>query len=187
MNVRHAHSNDLSAIVGIYNAAIPGRMATADLVPVSVESRRPWFAGHSPHQYPLWVTERDNRVVGWLSFRPFYGRPAYKATAELAIYIDPEYQRQGLGRFLLDLAVANAPMLDLKTLLAFVFAHNLASLGLFEQAKFQEWGYLPRIAQLDGVERDLMILGHRLGSGRSPVKEQSGSEFRDSAQGEDGL
>ncbi|MFO8039890.1 MAG: N-acetyltransferase family protein [Sodalinema sp.] len=164
MNVRHARANDLSAIVGIYNAAIPGRMATADVSPVSVESRYAWFSGHVPERYPLWVTERDERVVGWLSFRPFYGRPAYAATAELAIYIDPEYQGQGLGRFLLDLAVANGPMLQLKTLLAFVFAHNLASLGLFEQAKFQEWGYLPRIAQLDGVERDLMILGHRLES-----------------------
>ncbi|NMG56940.1 N-acetyltransferase family protein [Geitlerinema sp. P-1104] len=168
MNVRHAHWNDLSAIVGIYNAAIPGRIATADLAPVSVESRRPWFAGHSPHQYPLWVTERDQQVVGWLSFRPFYGRPAYEATAELAIYIAPDYQGQGLGRFLLDLAVANAPLLELKTLLAFVFAHNLASLGLFERAKFQEWGYLPRIAELDGVERDLIILGHRLVQGDRP-------------------
>src|SRR5205085_9928438 len=43
MTVRDAVKGDLPAIVEIYNAAIPGRMATADTEPVSVESRQPWF------------------------------------------------------------------------------------------------------------------------------------------------
>lgn len=162
MNVRHARPTDLPAIVGIYNASIPSRLATADLEPVSVESRRPWFESHQPQRYPLWVVERDNRVVGWLSLRPFYGRPAYGNTAELAVYVDPEFHRQGIGRFLVELAVKNGSILRLKTFVVFVFAHNLASLQLFERMRFSEWGYLPRVAELDGVERDLVILGKRL-------------------------
>lgn len=43
MTIRHATETDLPAIVAIYNAAIPSCMATADLEPVSVESRLPWF------------------------------------------------------------------------------------------------------------------------------------------------
>jgi phosphinothricin acetyltransferase len=30
---------------------------------------------------------------------------------------------------------------------------------LFEQLGFERWGLLPRIAQLDAVERDLTIMG----------------------------
>ncbi|MDB6139126.1 MAG: Phosphinothricin acetyltransferase, partial [Verrucomicrobiaceae bacterium] len=41
--IRDATAEDLPRIVAIYNAAIPGRLATADTVLVSVESRRPWF------------------------------------------------------------------------------------------------------------------------------------------------
>ena len=47
-------------------------------------------------------------------------------------------------------------------MLAFVFCHNAASIALFERAAFAAWGRLPRVAELDGVERDLAILGRRL-------------------------
>jgi hypothetical protein len=74
--IRDAMAADLPAIVEIYNAAIPGRLATADTTPVSVESRRAWFAEHSPQHRPLWVADTGGAVVGWLSFQSFYGRPA---------------------------------------------------------------------------------------------------------------
>jgi len=77
MIIRHATESDLPAIVAIYNAAVPSRMATADLEPVSVESRLAWFKGRVPSQRPLWVIETDRVIAGWLSFQSFYGRPAY--------------------------------------------------------------------------------------------------------------
>jgi phosphinothricin acetyltransferase len=141
-------------------------MATADLEPVSVASRRAWFAEFDPARRPLYVFA-DPRVKGWLSLRSFYGRPAYGATAETGLYVAPEAQRQGLGRMLLRHALAEAPGLGLRTLLAFVFAHNAASLALFEVEGFGRWGLLPRVAELDGIERDLAILGCRLPDGRA--------------------
>jgi L-amino acid N-acyltransferase YncA len=50
-----------------------------------------------------------------------------------------------------------------RTLLAFVFGHNGPGLALFEGLGVARWGALPRVAELDGVERDLVILGRRLG------------------------
>jgi len=47
-------------------------------------------------------------------------------------------------------------------LLGFVFAHNTPSLALFGRFGFERWGLLPRVAVLDGVERDVAILGLRL-------------------------
>jgi L-amino acid N-acyltransferase YncA len=55
-----------------------------------------------------------------------------------------------------------APLLGLKTLLRFIFGHNEASLHLFESFGFQHWGVFPRVAELDGVERDLIILGRHI-------------------------
>ena len=60
---------------------------------------------------------------------------------------------------LLSQAVEQAPRLGLKTLLGFIFAHNDASLRRFEKFGFHRWGVLPRVAELDGVERDLIIIG----------------------------
>jgi phosphinothricin acetyltransferase len=163
MIIRHGTENDLPLIVAIYNASIPNRMATADLEPVSVTSRVNWFKRRERSRHPLWVVEIEGVVVGWLSFQQFYGRPAYHATAEVSIYIANQYQRQGLGKRLLAQAVSQSPQLGLNTLIGFIFAHNQASLKLFEKFDFERWGYLPRIADIDNVERDLVILGLRVG------------------------
>ncbi len=162
MTIRDATEADLPAIVEIYNTAIPGRMATADTEPVSVESRRAWFAEHDPGRRPLWVALADGHIVGWLSFQSFYGRPAYHATAEISVYVSSSKQRAGIGRALLTRAIEQAPRLGLKTLLGFIFGHNDPSLRLFESFGFQRWGILPRVAELDGVERDLIIVGRCL-------------------------
>jgi L-amino acid N-acyltransferase YncA len=162
--IRHARAPDLPAIVAIYNASIPGRMATADTAPVTVEQREPWFREFDPLHRPLWVwcETESGEPRAWLSLRSFYGRPAYHATVEVAVYTSPEARRRGLARRLLDHAVAQANTLQIKTFLAFVFGHNAPSLALFAAAGFQVWGHLPQVAELDGVERDLVILGLRL-------------------------
>ena len=162
--IRHAVAADLPAVVAIYNASIPGRMATADVAPVSVADREAWFADFSPDRRPLWIFPGpdDGRVVGWLSLRSFYGRPAYAETVEVGVYIDPRAQRRGVGRQLLKHAIDEAPRLGIATLLAFTFAHNAPSLGLFQSFGFETWGELPRVARLDGVARDLLILGRPL-------------------------
>ena len=162
MIIRHANENDLPAIVAIYNASIPNRMATADLEPVSVQSRINWFNNRTPVKHPLWVLETGEVIAGWLSFQPFYGRPAYHATAEVSIYIATKYHRQGLGERLLKEAIRQSPNLGLKTLIGFIFGHNEASLKLFKKFGFERWGNLPGIAELDSVERDLVILGLRV-------------------------
>jgi phosphinothricin acetyltransferase len=162
MFIRDATAADLTAIVAIYNAAIPGRMATADTEPVSVESRVPWFREHAPQARPLWVTESAGEIVGWCSLQSFYGRPAYHATAEVSIYVAPDHRRAGVARHLLAECVGRASSLGLATLLGFIFGHNQPSLRLFEAFGFQRWGHLPRVAVLDGIERDLVIVGKRV-------------------------
>jgi phosphinothricin acetyltransferase len=160
--IRHAAEGDLAAIVAIYNDSIPGRLATADTAAVTVESRREWFAAFDPASRPIWVAESGGELAGWLGLRSFYGRPAYHRTVEVAVYVAPGAQRRGIARALLAHAIGAAPALGIATLLAFVFGHNEASVALFRAAGFAPWGNLPRVAELDGAERDLVILGKRL-------------------------
>jgi L-amino acid N-acyltransferase YncA len=165
--IRDATEADLARIVGIYNSAIPGRLATADTEPVSVESRRAWLLERDAGRYPAWVFEEEKAIAGWLSFGRFYGRPAYAGTAEVSIYVDPGAQRRGVAARLLRHAFDRGPSLELRTFLGFVFAHNEPSVRLCRRFGFEEWGHLPRVAVLDGVERDLLILGCRLPDGTS--------------------
>ncbi len=160
--VRNAEMKDLPAIIEIYNSTISSRMVTADLEPVSVESRLQWFQEHSPSFRPLWVVEEDGIICGWVSFQSFYGRPAYNGTAEISIYIHQDYRGRKLGNYLIEKALDECPKLGIKTLLGFIFAHNVPSIKLFSRFEFEKWAHLPNIAELDGIERDLVILGKRI-------------------------
>ncbi len=162
MTLRLATAADLPRIVEIYNSTIASRRATADLEPVTVDERRPWFEAHDPASRPLYVHEREGEVVAWVSFESFYGRPAYRHTAEISVYVDGEYRARGLGRTLLGEALAKAPALGIRTLVGYVFAHNEPSLRLLRNQGFSEWGRLPEIAEMDGEEYSLCILGKRL-------------------------
>lgn len=161
-NHRLATKDDLSAIVAIYNSTIAGRLVTADTEPVSVASRRAWFEEHTPDTRPLWVCEQDGEILGWASFSNFYGRPAYSGTAEISIYLHEKARRKGLGSYFLREAIAYAPQIRVHTLLGFVFGHNTPSLNLFATFNFEIWANMPRVATLDGLERDLIIFGKRV-------------------------
>ena len=160
--IRHAVPADLPAIVAIYNASIPGRMATADTEAVTVDQREEWFRGFEAHSRPIWVYEADRAILGWLGLRSFYGRPAYHRTAESAVYVAPEHQREGIARKLLQHALDECPSLGISNVLAFIFAHNMPSVTLFEAHGFGRWGLLPKVCEMDGKEHDLLILGKRL-------------------------
>ena len=161
--IRDAEREDLPAIVDIYNASIPGRLATADTDPVSVKERVSWFEMHEPTQKPLRVFEAGSKIRGWISFEPFYGRPAYNHTAEVSVYVAPAVQGRGVGAKLLQHAIAIAPELGLVKLVGFIFAHNEPSLRLFRRFGFEHWGLLPGVAVLDGDKRDLAIMGRDVG------------------------
>jgi len=102
MNAIHfadASLENLDKIVAIYNSTISSRMVTADVEPVSVESRISWFYEHKPGKRPLWVIKnKEEVIIGWVSFQNFYGRPAYEATAEISIYLHKDYRGKGFGK-----------------------------------------------------------------------------------------
>jgi L-amino acid N-acyltransferase YncA len=155
IKIRDATHVDLAAIADIYNAAIATRTATAQLEPVTVNECRAWLSSG----YPLWVAEIDGRVVGWLSCKPFLPRCAYRGTVELSVYVDDKFRRRGVAGQLLQHAMARARLLGIDAMVGLIFGDNAPSLQLFERLRFARWGLLPRVANVEGAERDLVIVG----------------------------
>ncbi len=160
--MRPAIEEDLPRIVEIYNSAVPTRQSTADIEPISVESRREWFHQHNSHHRPLLVEEENDTIIGWVSFKSFYGRPAYKHTVEISIYVAAEYKGKGVGKKMLKQVLELAPNLGIKNILAYIFSHNEPSIRLFTSFGFELWGVLPKVAQMDDKEYSLSIYGKNL-------------------------
>lgn len=157
--LRDAVEADLPAIVDIHNAAIASRLSTARLQPVTIEQRREWFLAHSTTQYPIWIAELDGSIAGWLSFREFLPRSAYRGTAEISVYVAEKFRRRGVARKFLQQAIVRAPRLGMHSLVGLIFSDNKPSIALFRAAGFERWGLLPAVARVDGTARDLTIFG----------------------------
>jgi phosphinothricin acetyltransferase len=163
MRIRTAQRKDLEAIVEIYNQAITAGQKTADMTPVTVEDRIDWFEGHTPDKYPILVAEDDGRIVGYLTisaYRP--GRMALRYTAEVSYFIHNEYHRRGIASNLLQHAIDMCPSLQIKTLFAILIDSNEASIRLLDKFGFEKWGYMPRVAEFDGIEFGHVYYGLRI-------------------------
>lgn len=158
MTIRDATEADLPKLVAIYNESIPGGKATADLTPVTVESRVAWFRDFDPDHRPCWVAEEEGQVVACVYLRSFYaGRPAYDKTAEISTYILASHQGRGLGTLLKKKMIAECPRLGVENLLSFYFDHNEASRRVNEKLGFKDAAHLTKIAEVLGEKRGLII------------------------------
>jgi phosphinothricin acetyltransferase len=163
MLIRIARPGDLPAIVEIYNQSIPSKQSTGDTQPLRVEDRIAWFREHRPEEHPIFVADVDGDVAGWCSlsaYRP--GRAALRFTSEISYYIRYVYHRRGIATALVEHALAACPALGIRHVFAIVLEGNQASLGLLQKMGFEQWGYLPRVADFDGKEIGHLYYGRHV-------------------------
>lgn len=146
----------------IYAAGIETRNATFETeVPSAATLDGKWIVDQR------WVITRNGLVCGWAAMTPVSTRDCYRGVAETSIYIDPSCAGQGLGSRLLDHQVASATSAGFWTLQTAIFPENEASLVIHRRAGFRDVGRRERIAQLDGVWRDTILLERRVQDGTS--------------------
>ena len=170
--VQRAKKEDLPAILTIYNQSIAGKQATANLTPVTCAERQDWFDEHlNSATRPIYIVkamvagadrgfeQMVSPIVAWGSFSDLYTRPAYHISTEISIYLHQEYHDQGLGSLLTRWMLTQAPSLGIHNVVALIFAHNQPSLGLFRKLGFEQWGYMPKVCDMEGFIADVVMLG----------------------------
>jgi phosphinothricin acetyltransferase len=101
LKLRHAETDDLEALTGIYNHYVRETTATFDVQPFQPEARRTWLSHYAigtPHQ--LWVAERNHAVLGYASSSQFRQKQAYDMSVETSVYLHPDPLGKGLGQAL---------------------------------------------------------------------------------------
>jgi len=166
MIIRTAKIEELSAIMDIYNQSVPSHCSTADMEQVRIENRLVWFHEHNPETHPILIANVNGNVAGWCSlsaYRP--GRTALCFTAEIIYYIARPYHRQAVATALIRHAIEACPGLRIKNVFAIVLEANEASRRLLEKMGFEQWAFLPRVADFDGTEIGQVYSGKRVWEG----------------------
>jgi phosphinothricin acetyltransferase len=150
-------ADDWPAVQAIFVEGIATRAATFETEPPDYES---FDAGHlADHRL---VAVEDGRVVGWVTLAPKSSRACYAGVTESSVYVAESARGRGVGRALMETLVARAAAAGIWTIHAGMFPENTASVALHEALGFRLVGRFDRIARLDGVWRDTVLLELRL-------------------------
>lgn len=108
------------------------------------------------------VAEVGEKIAGWVALSPYSTRQVYIGVVEVGIYVDPDFQGNGIGSALLENVLGVCEKEGVWTVQASIFPENAASLALHQKFGFRVVGRRERIAQLNGKWRDVMLLEKRL-------------------------
>jgi len=98
-DIRPAGPGDVAAITRIYREAVTNGTASFEIEPPAEAEMARRLEALAAKNYPYVVAERAGVVAGYAYAGPYHTRPAYRWSVEDSVYVAPEFQRQGLGRF----------------------------------------------------------------------------------------
>jgi L-amino acid N-acyltransferase YncA len=142
-----------------------------DRAPSAAEMRR--AIGQTTATHPWLVAERDDLVVGYAYAGPHRTRPAYRWAAEVSVYVDRAFMRQGVGRALYDELLARLRRQRLHVAVAGISLPNPGSVALHEAVGFTPIGVFRDIGWKAGAWRSVgwwqLILGSGPGGDGDPT------------------
>jgi L-amino acid N-acyltransferase YncA len=155
--VRDLDKNDWESVRDIYKIGIESGNAT-------FETDAPdWdYWNNSKLSFGRLVAEIEEKRAGWVALSPYSSRQVYSGVVEVGIYVDPEFQGNGIGSALLETALNVCKKEGVWTVQASIFPENAASLALHKKFGFRVVGRRERIAQLNGKWRDVILMEKKL-------------------------
>jgi phosphinothricin acetyltransferase len=158
---RQATEADLPAITEIYNYFVANTVTTFDTRETRVSERQGWFNQFSETgSHRLFVASgAGNVILGYACSTPFREKPAYARTVEVAIYLAPHADEQGIGSTLYGALIgALDAEPDLHRAIAMIAQPNPGSIALHEKFGFHPIGELSEAGFKFGRYVDILMM-----------------------------
>ena len=156
--IKRLERSDWKAVRAIYLEGLATGQATFE---TEAPSEGDWNLGHLPFGRIAAISSPGGQLLGWAALSAVSKRKVYSGVAEVSVYVSAAARNKGVGRALLEELIAESERHGIWTLLASIFPENQASLKLHEALGFRRVGQRERIAKLNGVWRDTVILERR--------------------------
>ncbi len=155
-NIRAAKEADIARITEIYNWAVANTTASFDINPQTVEQRKEWFS-HYNKRHPLIVYELEGDIAGYACLSEFRSKEGFKDTCELSVYIDPAYQKRGIGRELMGNIIELGRNKGFHTIVSVITSDNEVSVKMHEKFGFVFFGELKEVGFKFGKYLDCLF------------------------------
>ena len=166
MSFRPAELSDIPAITRIYAHAVQYGTASFELDPPDEAEIARRYAELADGGFPFLVAELDGFVAGYAYAGPYRARPAYRFTVEDSIYIDPQVQRRGVGRALLERLLIESDARGFRQMIAVIGdSAQTPSIELHRTAGFRMVGTFEAVGFKFGRWLDSVLMQKVLGEG----------------------
>ena len=155
LTFEEAEEKDLGTILDIYNFYILTTTATFDVGQITREEfLQRFFISHE--KYKTYLIRYIYEITGYCALTQFRKKKAYDRTAEIGIYLKPEFTGRGIGReaiaFLERVALDNR----IRVIIASISGENKDSIKLFQKAGYEECAHYKEIGEKFGRILDIV-------------------------------
>jgi phosphinothricin acetyltransferase len=164
--LRPCERTDIPAITAIYGDAVRHGCASFELEPPDEREMAARLEVLVGSGFPYLVAEVEGQVAGYAYAGAYRPRPAYGATVENSVYVDPRHHGRGLGRALLAGLIAEAEARGFRQMVAVIGdSANLPSIRLHKGLGFDHVGTLRSVGWKHGRWLDTVLMQRALGPG----------------------
>ncbi|MBN2519027.1 MAG: N-acetyltransferase [Bacteroidales bacterium] len=147
--------DDFEVIKKIYDYYIVNTTATFHTGRISVkELKEIILIGHP--KYKSFLIKHFNEVCGYCYISQYKKRQAYDRTAEITIYLKPEYAGKGMGKIVMNKLEEVAKINKISVLIGIISGDNYASIKLFEKCNYTKCAHFKNIGEKFGKILDVV-------------------------------
>ena len=154
--IRDMQPTDWAQVAEIYKQGIETGNATFQQ---TIPSWGEWNIGHAASCRI--VAEVDNEITGWAALSAVSSRAVYAGVAEVSVYVKSNHRGLQIGTKLLQAIISESESIGFWTLQSGILIENSASIALHKKSGFREIGYREKLAKMNNVWRDTVLLERR--------------------------
>lgn len=147
--------SQLPAIAGIYNWYVANSTATFHTEPVTPENMLEFLYIDHP-RYKSFVIKSNGELAGYCFLTYHKKRQAYDRTAEVTIYLHPDFRGRGIGQQALGHLEKVAHSVNLCNLIGVISGDNLGSIRAFENAGYVKCAHFRNVGEKFGAVLDVV-------------------------------
>ena len=148
MNIKlvDLQERDFHVVKEIYDYYILNSTATFHTDLISIEELKSVILTGHP-KYRSFQIDYEGETCGYCYISQYKKRQAYDRTAEVTIYLKPEYSGKGIGRETLNRLEKIAKSNGICVLIGLISGDNQASIRLFEKCGYEKCAHFKKVGQ----------------------------------------
>ena len=166
VSIRPATLADIPAITRIYAQSVSTGTASFELEPPDEAEMARRMQALFDGGYPYIVAEIGGAIAGYAYAGSYRPRPAYRFSVEDSIYVDPNAQRRGVGRVLLEHLIEECERRGFRQMIAVIGdSAQTPSIELHRALGFRMVGTVENVGYKFGRWLDSVNMQRALGPG----------------------